>query len=109
MTPGPLEICAAIVPLGQSKDRRPWLILEVLPAGRLRALPISSNLTLMDPLQHFLLRKGHPDFEATGLRRESYVLADHPVEIDASALEARLGRLRGGLASEFLAWLGYEG
>jgi len=62
----------------------------------------------MDPLHHFRLRKGHPDFEATGLRRESYILGDHPREVDASVLETRLGRLEGGLANEFLAWFGYE-
>jgi len=103
LTPQPLEVVAAT--LRHSQDRRPWLAIDQVTAGRWRLLPISAALDLFDPELHFRLDPGHPDFPATGLKKASFIIANLPVDALEAGIERRIGLLQGQLASEFLAWL----
>lgn len=105
MTPRPLDIITATLPLGHSRDRRPWVVVEQAGQGRWRVLPISAALDLFDPKLHFRLTADHPDFPVTGLKKTSFIIANMPVNIPEAVLEKRLGCLQSRLASEFLALL----
>ena len=106
MTPQPLEIFAATLPLGHAQDRRPWLVVEQTDPVRWRMLPISAATDLFDPALHFRLDPRHPDFPATGLRKASFIIANWPVDAAEAVLQKRIGRLEGRLADEFTRWLG---
>lgn len=105
MTPHPLEIFTATLPLGHSHDRRPWVVIEAAGPDRWRLLPISAAVDLFDPELHFRLDPSHPDFPLTGLKRASFIVANLPVDAPQAVLERRLGCLQSQLAAEFLNWL----
>ena len=103
--PSALQICLVRVRLGEAYYPRPCVVLTV-EGTVLRLAAISSQLDLYRPREHFLIRQDDPDFAATGLETESYVLATPLFRADASRVIAVKGILTGRLAQRFLDWIG---
>jgi mRNA-degrading endonuclease toxin of MazEF toxin-antitoxin module len=106
MTPRALDIFLAPFILRQCTDVRPCIVLCQLDADSFEIAAITSQLELCHSQTHFRIEKGHPDFNATGLTKNSYVLERAIRQIKATSFCKRLGRLEGSLAREFTDWYG---
>lgn len=67
---------------------------------------LSSKMDLYRASEHFLIRQDDPDFPATGLETDSYVLGAPLFHADAGRVIAVQGALTGRLAQRFLDWIG---
>ncbi|HYG74381.1 MAG TPA: hypothetical protein VEK08_05185 [Planctomycetota bacterium] len=101
----PLEIYNVAVPVGESTDLRPFVIVHVSSAG-MHGLPLSAQLDCYVRTRDFLIEPSDPDFGKTGLAKKSYVLGIHEFQITPSDLRMRRGELTGDLARRFLEWYG---
>lgn len=106
------DIFRASVQFGKSTDPRPCIVLrepapdpDALDSPVVLLAPISSQMDLYVPSQHFLIDERDDDFRATGLRRRSYIIATVPVFAPVSRLGKRLGALQGDLLARFMSWL----
>ena len=106
MNPACYDIYWAHFPYGHSNDLRPCMIYEVLANGNYTVIPISSALDLFDRRDHFMLHKNHPDFPATGLRKESFLGVSRIRELRGDKLAKRLGVVTGQLLQDFKIWFG---
>ncbi len=88
------------------KDPRPVIVLDVLNDGKIRVAPLSSALGLYRAGKDFYIDERDPDFAATGLDRDSFVIDEKIRVISLSNLLIRFGRLEGQLALKFWRWLG---
>lgn len=104
MTPQPKDLWLVRVALGQSGDARPCIVLSVHEKN-VQVLPLSSQMDLYRPANHFRLEKTDTDFPATGLLRTSYILGEKVIEVDVNLLTRRVGRLEGALAQDFDKWI----
>jgi len=66
--------------------------------------PVSSAMDLLNRDEDFLLESSEPDFQATGLARTSYVIADWPIWVKVGLLTRRKGELPRGILSRFRIW-----
>lgn len=106
------DIFRARVQFGKSTDPRPCIVLrgptpdpDNVRAPVVLLAPLSSQMDLYEPANHFLLDKREADFEATGLSRSSYIITTVPAHVAVSNLGKRLGALQGDLLARFLSWL----
>jgi len=106
MTPQRGEIYLVRAQWRQCTDIRPCVVVDVEADGTaVVVVLVSSARELYDPQRHFLIPENHPDFRATGLRRESYCWGDEMPRVSIARLGRKLGRLEGGLLRAFNAWL----
>lgn len=104
----PLDIVLAGVRVGHSTDPRPCVVLEVIRGVGAVVAPCSGQLDLDDEGLHFLIPRHHPDFHATGLARDTYVLEDDPTLLNLTRVRKRYGALTGELARDFREWYGID-
>ena len=106
MAPAPCEIYDALVPYRDCKDPRPVIVLEPPSGGKVVVALISGAMDLLRGSSvHFKLDPTHPDFVATGLKKECYVAGDEIFTLPVAKLMRRRGRLLGELASRFQSWI----
>ena len=101
------EIWLAHLAVGKSEDVRPCIVLGDEEDREWAVMALSSNLSLYRSLTDFLFRADDPDFVATGLRRESYVLGDRILTASKIDFVVKWGRLEGELARRFEDWAGW--
>lgn len=107
MTPQRGEIYLVRARWSDSSDFRPCVIVRVESDGRIVVVSlISAAMDLYNRQWHFYISKLHPDFKATGLRKDSYCSGEELPHISVNLLGKRLGRLEGELARAFDAWIG---
>ncbi|MCY3024444.1 MAG: type II toxin-antitoxin system PemK/MazF family toxin [Planctomycetota bacterium] len=107
MTPQRGEIYLVRAQWRECVDIRPCVVVDVEPHGAVVLVAlISAAIELYVPQQHLLIAADQPDFRATGLRRDSYCSGAEMVRLPIQRLGKRLGRLEGGLAQAFDAWIG---
>jgi hypothetical protein len=93
--------------LNNAEYPRPCVAITVSNSeGVFGALAISSKMDLFRSDQHFLIRDDHPDFSATGLKTNSYVIGSPVFNVRPERFIRTLGELRGDLAKEFEKWIG---
>jgi hypothetical protein len=97
------EIWLARIQLRTSYDPRPCVIVEEPRAGRVKVFPLSSSMDLFDPNKHFLLSRTSPDFPATGLPKESYIL-EKVADLPIADIRHKFGELSGELLEDFKRW-----
>lgn len=96
------------VTVGYSTYPRPCVILEVMK-DLVTVLPLSSAMDLYNPENDFIIQNTHPDFEATGLIRTSYISGQYAFDIPISDLsKKRRGYIKGEMAKEFDKWVRSE-
>lgn len=93
------EIFYGEIPWSGCRDGRPWLIVEEAADGMLNCFPISGQDYQGDA---FRLDVPDPDFEATGLRKTSYIHDAALVSVSPTSLRNRKGVLGGKLLIRFL-------
>jgi hypothetical protein len=106
MTIRPYDVYWAKVNYGHSTDARPCIVLEVLSGNRVVVAMLSSAMPLFNSLIHFAVTPTHPDFKATGLKRDSYVEGTELHVLESDELIRIAGRFEGDLAREFENWIG---
>lgn len=105
MPPKPYEVYLVRVRLRQSYDYRPCIVIDKI-RGSASCVMLVSSSDLFRHGQDFLIRKDHPDFSATGLKKTSFAMGDQIRNLPATELDERLGQLEGELEREFEKWLG---
>jgi len=101
----PLDVVLAGVPVGESLDPRYCIVAAVGPGTWVKVVPCSSQFDLYREGADLPFRREHPDFPATGFRKESYAIDGPVVEVEQSQVKRRYGRLEGEFAAAFLRWL----
>jgi hypothetical protein len=106
MKPLQYEIYDARMKYRNCNDVRPVIIIEVLPNDLATVALISGAMDLYqgNPF-HFALRMIHPDFTATGLKKDCYVAGDQIFTIETKLLVRKRGQLNGDLRLEFQKWV----
>ena len=99
-----LDVVLAVVHVGKSVDPRPCIIIDVLPDNEYLIMPCSKQFNLYKN-SDFKIPSTHPDFAASGLPWESYVINDRIHQIKGNEILRRYGQLIGDLADEFNKWL----
>lgn len=99
-----LDVVLAGVRVGESRDPRPCVVVEVLPGQGVVLMPCSSQFDLYREGVDFPIRDHEPGFAATKLKASSYVIDRSPALLEESAIKVRLGRLTGVLAERFWEW-----
>jgi len=94
------------LPVGASRDIRPCVVIRVEANGAVTLVRISSAMDLFDPRTHFRFEPTHPDFAATGLRKESFCDDSKFFNVHVNNLGKRMGSITGDLQREFAKWLG---
>ncbi len=97
------DIYDAQVIWGGCEDRRPWLIVEVLPHNRVGCLPISTQNYRGAA---FPISESDPDFPATGLKKSCFVHDEKIIDVAVNCLIKRRGRLEGDLLGRFRKYSG---
>ena len=106
MVPQAFEIYDARVPYRECKDTRPVITIEPPTGGRVALALISGAMDLYNgPVVHFRLDPAHPDFAATGLKKECYVAGDEILTLSTDRLIRRRGQLQGSLRESFGGWI----
>ena len=100
----PLQVCLALVRLGEAYYPRPCIVLAVDVSG-IAAVAVSSRMDLYRPAEHFLISDGRPDFFATGLERTSFAVGAPVARIRRERIQKILGALTADLAREFRKWI----
>jgi hypothetical protein len=114
MPPRKYEIYRERFPLGECEDFRFWLVVRdpspcpgsSPPEMDVVVVPLSSQFDLYDDRVHFCIRRTDDGFSATGLSRDSYVIANKPTRVSVKMLRRRKGELIGDLLAEFKEWVG---
>jgi hypothetical protein len=96
------RICLVALSVGSNKYPRPATILGIVDDD-LDLLPISSRMELYDAAEHFLVAEDDPDFAATGLKHDSYILPK-VTPVAKKDIHKIIGELKGELAERFNAW-----
>jgi|ERR1043165_3981571 mRNA-degrading endonuclease toxin of MazEF toxin-antitoxin module len=99
-----LDIYLLRVPLKKCNDIRPCIVTSITE-NQIAVMALVSASGLKRRID-FAIKMDHPDFSATGLKRDSYVLADTIAEAPLHELNVFLGRLEKQLAREFRDWYG---
>jgi hypothetical protein len=99
----PFEIYNATFSWRGCDDTRPWLIIDVRSNGSYGCFPIASECY---EGSCFPLSKSHPDFAATGLKKDCHILDARIYDLPASSFERRRGALVGELLGEFRRFSG---
>jgi len=69
-------------------------------------MPLSSALDLYDHTNHFLISEEEGNFKETGLKKTCYANGMEIHKTSVSALQKRIGSLKGNLARQFTDWIG---
>ena len=106
MNPQPKDIYMIQVTVGYSTYPRPCMIIEVMK-NLVTVAPLSSAMDLYNLTTDFIIESTHPNFNATGLKRTSYISGQHFFDIPISDLSKnRRGYLSGELGKAFDEWIG---
>ena len=107
MPPQPMEVYFIATQLNLSGDKRYCLVLDA-PAGALvNILHFSAQMDMYRAALDFKISAGHPDFAATGLKRDSYIMPRIIAEpITKFVPGTYRGQLTGHLLEEFRKWFG---
>jgi mRNA-degrading endonuclease toxin of MazEF toxin-antitoxin module len=90
--------------LRNSYDFRPCVVLAAPTAANTDVI-LATSSDLHRPGYDFQILKDHPDFAATGLKKNTYVMGDQIYTVPASMLNTKLGHLEGALAKAFDKWI----
>jgi len=93
--------------VGESKDRRPCVLVEFRGDSAVLLAPCSSQFDMYDPALHFKFSDWQADFAATGFLRSSYAVDDF-VERPRDDVVKVIGHLEGEYADTFLDWAGLD-
>jgi hypothetical protein len=102
------DVWLVAAPLGESRDPRPCVVVDVLADGTVELAVCSSQRDKYDPNRrriYFAIRDDDPDFPDTGLDRSSYVIGSTLPKVRRALLKRRIGRLTGDLAERFADWI----
>jgi len=107
MPPQPMEVYYLATQLNLSGDRRYCLAVDAPSGALVNILQISAQMDMYEAVSDFKISAGHPDFAATGLKRDSYIMPRIIAEpIAKFAPGTYRGRLTGHLLEEFRKWFG---
>ncbi|MGD0093665.1 MAG: hypothetical protein ABSE73_27460 [Planctomycetota bacterium] len=82
------------------------IAIEPPSGGKVAVALISGALELYrGPVVHFRLDPSHPDFAATGLKKECYIAGDEIQNLNTDRLTRRRGQLQGSLLESFEDWI----
>ncbi len=101
-----LDVILVELKVGESRDRRPCVVVRSYADGRIEAFGCSSAWSLYDSQFDFPMPEEDPDFHATGLTKSSYVIERKLVSFPRDVKYKRIGCLSGELAERFSAWFG---
>lgn len=104
--PQPKEIYLIEAVWGMCHDKRPCIILEPAEQEYVKVAYISSAIENFCDLIDFKIDSQDSDFQATGLRRTSFVSGKSFQTVKTSRLNKYLGKLIGDLAKRFDLWYG---
>lgn len=97
------DIHDGVHPFGNCRDRRPWLIVDVLGDGKCNCFPISGE-NYSD--KGFPIPREHPDFAATGLKKSCFIHDETKFCLSSDEIKARRGVLSGSLLHAFCEYAG---
>jgi mRNA-degrading endonuclease toxin of MazEF toxin-antitoxin module len=90
----------------ESRDRRPAVVIEPPSPSGVPVALISGAMDLYQgPAVHFRLDPTHPDFPATGLKKDCYIAGDEIYTIRPDQLIHRRGKLQGELRARLERWI----
>jgi mRNA-degrading endonuclease toxin of MazEF toxin-antitoxin module len=106
------DVCLAELEWRDCRDRRPVVVLspqwymEERTRDAVLVSLMSSALDLFDERRHLIVREDAPEFDATGLKRTSYVAVDYITYVERGELRRKLGSLTGELPRQMVSLLG---
>src|SRR5438552_2022096 len=99
----PFQIYNAKVAWHGCEDMRPWLIVDARGPDLFGCFPIASEC--YDD-SGFPLSKSHPDFAATGLKKDCYIIDSKIYDLPRNAFATLRGELVGDLLATFRKFSG---
>lgn len=103
MNPQLFEVYLARLHIGQSRDFRPCVVVDILKDSNIAVVALTSSE--LHGASDFRIDKDATEFSKTGLARTSYALAEGYFYIPISDLGPRKGCLSGALLHDFQRWL----
>jgi hypothetical protein len=86
-------------------DERPWVVIgEGFEADTWDCFPLSGQF--YDQSNAFEIDPAHPDFQATGLKKRSYIQYESLIVLPAVSFRRKIGKLQGELLDRFLSEAG---
>ena len=89
------------LPVGHANYARPCVVID---ANAYELMAVSTKA--YEKFNVFTISKHHPDFSATNLTEESYVLGSSIVRANRARTIRKIGVLSNKLGEEFADWLG---